>query len=102
VQSGGRSSTSELLTYFCYIFTLVSVVTFTICFSLQEKYNEKMVKKHGESFNYEEEHIDGRAVYDNGGGKANGRWDHCIVFFNFVNVRYGTSYASCISDTLKL
>jgi hypothetical protein len=44
VQSGGRSSTSELLTYFCYIFTLVSVVKFTICFSLQEKYQEEMVK----------------------------------------------------------
>jgi hypothetical protein len=44
VQSGGRSSTGELLTYFCYIFTLVGVVTFTICFFLQEKYKEEVVK----------------------------------------------------------
>jgi hypothetical protein len=34
VQFGGRRSTSELLTYFCYIFTILGVVTFTICFSL--------------------------------------------------------------------
>jgi hypothetical protein len=46
---------------------------FTICFSLQEKYNEEVVKKHGEGFNYEEEPIDGQAVYDSGGEKAHGR-----------------------------
>jgi hypothetical protein len=73
VQSGGRSSTGELLTYFCYIFTLIGVVTFTIYFSLQEKYKEEVVKKHGEDFNYEEEPIDDRVVYDSGGGKAHGR-----------------------------
>jgi hypothetical protein len=44
MQSGGRSTTGGLLTYFCYIFTLVSVVMFTICFSLQEKYKEEVVK----------------------------------------------------------
>jgi hypothetical protein len=73
VQSGGRSSTGELLTYFCYIFTLVGVVTFTICFSLQEKYKEEVVKKHSEDLNYEEEPIDGRVIHDCGGGKAHGR-----------------------------
>jgi hypothetical protein len=73
VQSGGRSSTGELLTYFYYIFTLIGVVTFTIYFSLQEKYKEEVVKKHGEDFNYEEEPIDDRVVYDSGGGKAHGR-----------------------------
>jgi hypothetical protein len=73
VQSGGRSSTGELLTYFCYIFTLVGVVTFTICFFLQEKYKEEVVKKHGDDFNYEEEPSDGRIVYDSRGGKAHGR-----------------------------
>jgi hypothetical protein len=72
VQSGSRSTTGELLTYFCYIFTLVGVVTFTICFFLQEKYMEEVVKKHGKDFNYEEEPIDGRVVYDSGGGKAHG------------------------------
>jgi hypothetical protein len=72
VQSGGKSSTGELLTYFCYIFTLVGVVTFTICFFLQEKYKEEVVKKHGEDFNYEEEPIDGQVVYDSGGRKAHG------------------------------
>jgi hypothetical protein len=70
--SGGRSSTCELVTYFCYIFTLVGVVIFIICFSLQEKYKEKVVKKYGEDFNYEEEPIDGRVIYDSGGGKAHG------------------------------
>jgi hypothetical protein len=52
VHSGGRSSTGESLTYFCYIFTIIGVVTFTICFSLQEKYKEEVVKKYGEGFNY--------------------------------------------------
>jgi hypothetical protein len=70
VHSGGKSSTGELLTYFCYIFTITSVVTFTICFSLQEKYKKEVDKKYGEGFNYEEEPIDGQAVYDTGGGKA--------------------------------
>jgi hypothetical protein len=60
--------TGELLTYFYYIFTLVSVVMFIICFSLQKKYKEEVVKKHGEDFNYEEEPIDDRVVYDSGGG----------------------------------
>jgi hypothetical protein len=40
---------------------------------LQEKYKEEVVKKQGEGFNYEEESIDGRTVYDSGGGKAHGR-----------------------------
>jgi hypothetical protein len=40
---------------------------------LQKKYKEEVVKKHGEDFNYEEEPIDGRAVYDSGGGKTHGR-----------------------------
>jgi hypothetical protein len=60
--------TGELLTYFYYIFTLVGVVMFIICFSLQKKYKEEVVKKHGEDFNYEEEPIDDRVVYDSGGG----------------------------------
>jgi hypothetical protein len=33
---------------------------------LQEKYKEEVVKKYGECFNYEEEPIDGRTVYDSG------------------------------------
>jgi hypothetical protein len=92
VQSGGGSLTGGLLAYFCYIFTLIGVVTFIICFSLKEKYKKEVVKKYGEGFNYEEEPIDGRAIYDNGGGKAHGWRDRCIVFFNFVNVRYGAPY----------
>jgi hypothetical protein len=59
--------------YFCFIFTIISVVMFTICFSLQEKYEEEVVKKHGEGFNYEEEPIDGWAIYDSGGEKAHGQ-----------------------------
>jgi hypothetical protein len=69
----GRSSTGELLINFCYIFTIIGVVTFTICFSLQKKYKEEVAKKYGECFNYEEKLIDDRAVYDSGGGKAHGR-----------------------------
>jgi hypothetical protein len=46
---------------------------FTICFSLQEKYKEEVEREHDEGFNYEEEPIDGRAVYDSGGKKAQGR-----------------------------
>jgi hypothetical protein len=37
------------LTYFCYIFTIIGVVTFTICFSLQEKYKEEVVKKYSKA-----------------------------------------------------
>jgi hypothetical protein len=73
VHFGDRSSTSELLIYFCYIFTLVGVVMFVICFSLQEKYKEEMVKKHNEDFNYEEESIDDWVIYDNGGRKTHGQ-----------------------------
>jgi hypothetical protein len=64
--------TGELLPNFCYIFTIIGVVTVTIFFSLQEMYKEDMVKKHGEGFNYEVEPIDGRAIYDSRGGKAYG------------------------------
>jgi hypothetical protein len=39
---------------------------------LQEKYEEEVVKKHGEGFNYDEEPIDGLTVYDSGGRKAHG------------------------------
>jgi hypothetical protein len=46
---------------------------FTIYFSLQEMYKKEVVKKYGECFNYEEEPIDGWAIYDNGGGKSHGR-----------------------------
>jgi hypothetical protein len=73
MHSDGRSSTGELLTNFYYIFTIIGVITFTICFSLQKKYKEEVVKKYGECFNYEEKLIDDRAIYDSGGGKAYGR-----------------------------
>jgi hypothetical protein len=51
-----------------------------------------VVKKYGEGFNYEEEPIDGWAIYDSGDGKAHGRWDQYIILFNFVNARYIASY----------
>jgi hypothetical protein len=73
VHSDGKSSTGELLTYICYIFTIIGVVMFIICFPLHEKYKEEVVKKYGEDFNYEEEPIDGHAVYASRGGKAHGR-----------------------------
>jgi hypothetical protein len=37
----------------------IGIVTFTICFSMQEKYKEEVVNQYGESFNYEEKPIDG-------------------------------------------
>jgi hypothetical protein len=67
-----REREAERGTIFCYIFTIIGVFTFTICFSLQKKYKEEVVKKHGEDFNYEEEPIDGWDVYDSGGRKAHG------------------------------
>jgi hypothetical protein len=73
VHFGDRSSTGELLTYFCYIFTIISVVMFTIWFSLQEKYKEEVVKKYCEGFKYEGGPIDGWVIYDSGGGKAHRR-----------------------------
>jgi hypothetical protein len=45
VKFGGRSLTGELLPNFCYIFFIIGVVTFIICFSLQDKYKEEVVKK---------------------------------------------------------
>jgi hypothetical protein len=55
VYSSSRSSTGELLTNFCYIFTIIGVVTFIICFFLHEKYKKEVVKKYGKGFNYKEE-----------------------------------------------
>jgi hypothetical protein len=39
---------------------------------LQKKYKEEVIKKHDEDFNYEEEPIDGRVIYDSGSGNAHG------------------------------
>jgi hypothetical protein len=73
VQSDGRNSIGEFLTYFYCIFTVIIVITFTIFFSLQEKYKDEMIKQHGEDFNWQNEPIDGQAVYSSGGAKAYGR-----------------------------
>jgi hypothetical protein len=45
---------------------------FIICFFLQDKYKEEVIKQYSEDFNYEDEPIYGRAVYANGGRKAHG------------------------------
>jgi hypothetical protein len=73
VHSGCRNSTGEFLTYFCCIFTIISVVTFTIYFSLLEKYKKEVVKQHSEGFNWEDEPIDGQAIDASGGRKAHAR-----------------------------
>jgi hypothetical protein len=39
---------------------------------LQKKYKEIVVKKYSEGFNYEEEPIDGWAIYDSRGRKVHG------------------------------
>jgi hypothetical protein len=38
-----------------------------------EKYKDEVIKKHGEGFDWENETIDGQAVYASGGRKAHGR-----------------------------
>jgi hypothetical protein len=43
---------------------------FTICFSLQEKYKEEVVKWHGEGFDWKNKPIDGRVIYASEGEKA--------------------------------
>jgi hypothetical protein len=58
---------------------------------LQKKYKEEVIKKHDEYFNYEEEPIDGRVIYDSGGGNAHGLWDQCI-----------TSLTLLVGDTIPL
>jgi hypothetical protein len=73
VHSGGRRSTGEFLTYFCCIFTIIGVVTFTVYFSLQKKYKDEVIKWHGEGFDWRNEPINGQAVYASGGGKAHER-----------------------------
>jgi hypothetical protein len=52
VHFSGKSSTGEFLTYFCCIFIIIGVVTFTVCFSLQEKYKDEVVKQHSEGFDW--------------------------------------------------
>jgi hypothetical protein len=73
VHSGGTNSTGEFLIYFCCILTIIGVVRFTVFFSLLEKYKDEVIKKHGEGFDWENETIDGQAVYASGGRKAHGR-----------------------------
>jgi hypothetical protein len=58
MHSNGTSSTGGFLIYFCCILTIIDVVTFIVCFSLQEKYKDEMIKKHGECFDWENEPID--------------------------------------------
>jgi Ca2+/H+ antiporter len=91
VHSDGRSSIGELLTYFCYIFIIISVVTLIIYFSLQEKYKEEVVKNTARASTMRRSSLTA-GLSDSGGGKAHGRWDQYIVLFNIVNARYNTSY----------
>jgi hypothetical protein len=50
----------------------MGVVMFTVCFSLQEKYKDKVVKQHGEGFDWQNEPIDDRGIFASGGRKAHG------------------------------
>jgi hypothetical protein len=67
------------LTYFCCISNIIGVVTFKVCFSLQEKYKDKVVKRHGEGFDWQNEPIDSRAIYASGGEKAHG-WSNGMFY----------------------
>jgi hypothetical protein len=88
---GGRSSTDELLTNFCYIFTIIGVVTFTICFSLQEKYKEEVIKNTVKASTTRRSPLTAEPSMTAEAEKhMDGEIDE--IFFNFVNVRYGTSY----------
>jgi hypothetical protein len=51
------------------IFLLLSVLS---CLQFLLLAGKVLVKKYDECFNYEEESIDGWAVYDSGGGKTHG------------------------------
>jgi hypothetical protein len=44
-----------------------------VCFSLQEKYAEEVMKIHGEDYDWQNTPIDDQVVYGNGGRKAHGR-----------------------------
>jgi hypothetical protein len=74
VQSDGRSSTGEFLSYFCCIFTFIGVVAFTVS-SLQEKHKDEVIKWHGENFNWQDEAIDSEAIYASRTGEAHGWGD---------------------------
>jgi hypothetical protein len=43
-----------------------------VCFTLHEKYKNEVIKQHGESFYWQNEPIDGHAVYGSEGGKVHG------------------------------
>jgi hypothetical protein len=58
VHSDGTSSTGEFLIYFCCIFTIIGIITSIVCFSLQKKYKDEVIKKHGKDFDGENEPID--------------------------------------------
>jgi hypothetical protein len=51
MHSGGTNLIGEFLIYFCCILTIIGVVTFSVFFSLSEKYKDEVIKKHGEGFN---------------------------------------------------
>jgi hypothetical protein len=60
---------SSLHTFIAFL--LLSMLShFMVCFTLQEKYKNKMIKRHGEGFNWQNESIDGHAVYASGGEKV--------------------------------
>jgi hypothetical protein len=128
----------ELLTYFCYIFILDGVVTFTICFFLQEKYKEEVVKNTAKTSTMRRSPLTTESSMAVEAKKhMDGEIDALFYltlliidtmplttvdcfFWNVCSVRWGPglqggnaakakfvvhvfwSYASCISDTLKL
>jgi hypothetical protein len=53
VHFGGGNSIGEFLTYFDWILTNIGFVTFTVCFYLQEKCAEKVVKTHFEGYDWQ-------------------------------------------------
>ena len=73
MHSGGVSSTGELLKNFDWALTNFGALKFTVCFYLQEKYGEEVVKSHGEDYDWRKGPIDEAAVYASGGGKDHGR-----------------------------
>jgi hypothetical protein len=81
VHFGGDNSIGEFLTYFDWVLTNIGVVTFTVCFYLQEKYAEEVLKIHFEGYDWQNAPIDTQVVYASEGKKAHGRCD--VICFSF-------------------
>jgi hypothetical protein len=80
VHFGGVSSTGELLKN-DWVLTNFGALKFMVCFYLQDKYGEGVIKSLGEDYDWWKRPNDKAYVYACGGRKAHGWWD-VICFSN--------------------